>query len=76
MKTITAKEFFHTPSMLRRSYPGQTLVVTDNGKPSVTVSKVGRRPRLSRAELAKRAIDTKSGKKFDFVAARRKIETR
>ena len=31
MKTLTTREFFHSPGLVKSLRPGQSLVVTDNG---------------------------------------------
>ena len=51
MKTVTAREFFHWPSTVKALHAGQSLAVTDNGLPSFVVTKAGRRPRRSLANL-------------------------
>jgi hypothetical protein len=44
MKTLSTREFFHAPGLVKSLWPGQSLVVTDNGEPSFTVTKAGKRP--------------------------------
>ena len=51
MKTVTAREFFHWPSTVKALHPGQRMAVTDNGVPSFVVTKAGRRPCRSLADL-------------------------
>jgi antitoxin (DNA-binding transcriptional repressor) of toxin-antitoxin stability system len=53
MKTITTREFFHSPGIVKALRSGQSVVVTDNGKPALIVTKAGTRPRRSRADLDK-----------------------
>ena len=55
MKTLTTREFFHSPGLVKSLRPGQSLVVTDNGKPALTVTKAGQRPRRSREDLEREA---------------------
>jgi antitoxin (DNA-binding transcriptional repressor) of toxin-antitoxin stability system len=43
MKTVTTREFIHAPGLVRSLRPGRSLLVTDNGKPSFTVTKAGKR---------------------------------
>ena len=62
MKTITTREFFHSPATVKTLRPGQSLAVTDNGKPSFTIIKAGRRPRLTQADLDRRAVRIASHK--------------
>jgi len=75
MKTVTSREFFHTPSVLKVLHPGQTLVVTDKGAASFTVTKVGKRPRRSRAELERRAkrISPSAGPRIDITQVLEKL---
>ena len=58
MKTMTTREFFHTPGLIKTLRPGQSVVVTDNGKPSLVVTKPGRRPRKTLADLEREALDS------------------
>ena len=39
MKTLTLREFFHSPTLVKSLHPGQTLVVTSDGKPNLIVTK-------------------------------------
>jgi antitoxin (DNA-binding transcriptional repressor) of toxin-antitoxin stability system len=71
MKTLTTREFFHSPGLVKALRPGQSIVVTDNGKPALTVTKAGERPRRSRAELEREAseICPEAKPKVNFTAA-------
>jgi len=75
LKKLTLREFFHSPDLVRSLHPGQTLVVTSNGKPDLLVTKAGRRPKKTAAELRKeaKALLSKPGKKVDTVALLRKL---
>ncbi|HXP59771.1 MAG TPA: hypothetical protein VN829_04720 [Dongiaceae bacterium] len=75
MKTLTMREFFHSPGLTRSLHPGQTLVVTSRGKPDLLVSKAGRRPGKTAAELRQeaKALLSKPGRKVDTVALLRKL---
>jgi len=75
MKTLTMREFFHSPALVRSLHPGQTLVVTANGKPDLIVTKAGRRPRKSAMDLRReaKALLNQPGKKVDTVALLRKL---
>ena len=53
MKTMTTREFFHSPGIVKALRSGQSVVVTDNGKPALIVTKAGKRPRRSLADLQK-----------------------
>lgn len=55
MKTMTTREFFHSPGLVKVLRPGQSVVVTDKGTASFTVTKAGRRPVRTRAELEQEA---------------------
>ncbi len=55
MKTLTTREFFHSPGIVKALRSGERIVVTDNGKPALTVTKAGRRPRKTRADLDREA---------------------
>ena len=44
MKTLTTRELFHSPELVKSLRPGSSLVVTDNGKPAFVVTKAGQRP--------------------------------
>jgi hypothetical protein len=45
MKTVTAREFFHTPSLVNCLRPSEMLVVTKNGCEHFVVTKKGTRTR-------------------------------
>lgn len=55
MKTLTTREFFHSPGLAKSLKPGQSFIVTDNGKPSLIVTKAGKRPRKTREDLNREA---------------------
>src|SRR5262245_2642236 len=55
MKTVTTREFFHTPGLVKSLQPGHSLVVTDKGAPAFTVTKAGRRRKRTRADLEREA---------------------
>jgi hypothetical protein len=57
MKTVTTREFFHAPALVTSLHPGQSLMVTDNGTPSFTVTKTGRRPNKTMADLEREAAE-------------------
>jgi antitoxin (DNA-binding transcriptional repressor) of toxin-antitoxin stability system len=57
MKTITTREFFHSPGLMKSLRPGESIVVTDNGKPALTVTKTGKRRRRTREELEREAVE-------------------
>lgn len=78
MKTLTTREFFHSPGLTKSLRPGQTFVVTDNGKPSFTVTKAGQRPRKTRKDLEREAreICPNDRPKVNFTAAIKQLKTR
>ncbi len=75
MKTLTMREFFHSPSLVRSLQPGQALIVTAHGKPDLLVTKAGRRRKRTAVALQKeaKALLSKPGKKVDTVALLRKL---
>lgn len=75
MKTLTMREFFHSPALVKSLHPGQTLVVTSKGKPDLFVTKVEPRPKKTAEELQDeaKALLTKPGKKVDAVALLKKL---
>jgi hypothetical protein len=79
MKTITAREFFHWPSTVKALHAGQSLAVTDNGVPSFIVTKAGRRPRRTLADLEREAREVcpqPRKHKVDFTSAIRELKGR
>jgi hypothetical protein len=71
MKTMTTREFFHSPGIVKALRSGQSVVVTDNGKPALIVTKTGKRPRRSRADLEKeiREIFPEDSPKWNLTQA-------
>ncbi len=55
MRTLTTREFFHAPGLVKSLRRGQSLVVTDNGMPAFTVAKAGQRPLKRAKELRREA---------------------
>lgn len=45
MKTLTTREFFHSPGLVKSLRPGHSLTVTDKGVPAFTLTKAGQ-PRV------------------------------
>jgi hypothetical protein len=76
MKAVTTREFFHAPSLVMTLQPGQSLAVTDKGNPAFIVTKTGKRPRKSRADLEREAaeISARKGPKINFTAAIRELK--
>jgi hypothetical protein len=57
MKTVTKREFFHKPGLVKTLGPGRSLTVTDNGNPSFTVTKAGKRPVKTAEDLHREACE-------------------
>ena len=78
MKTLTTREFFHSPGLVKTLRPGQTVLVTDNGKSAFTVTKVGQRRRKTAEELRREAkeICPDRGVKVNFTAMMKKMKKR
>jgi antitoxin (DNA-binding transcriptional repressor) of toxin-antitoxin stability system len=78
MKTLTTREFFHSPGLLKALRPGQSIVVTDNSKPTLLVTKAGKRPRQSRQDLEREArqICPRDHPKADFTTALKEFKTK
>jgi hypothetical protein len=76
MKTLTTREFFHSPALAKTLRPGQSILVTDNGKPALTVTRAGQRRRKTRADLEREALDIcpDAKPKVDFTAALRELK--
>jgi hypothetical protein len=76
VKTITTREFFHAPGLMKSLHAGESLVVTDKGTAAFTVTKAGRRPRKTRADLEREAagISTRKGPKINFTEALKQLK--
>lgn len=77
MKTLSMREFFHSPALVRSLQPGQSMVVTSQGKPDLIVTKAAPRPRKSAKQWqdeARRLLDPKTKReKVDTVAILRDL---
>ena len=78
MKTLTSREFFQSPSVAQKMPAGETVLVTDNGKASLIVTKVVRPPRKTRADLEREAqqVSRRKGPKINFTEAIRELKGR
>jgi antitoxin (DNA-binding transcriptional repressor) of toxin-antitoxin stability system len=78
IKTLTTREFFHAPGLIKALRSGQSIVVTDNGKPALIVTKPGKRRRRSRANLEREAreICPQAKPKVNFTEALKALKTR
>jgi antitoxin (DNA-binding transcriptional repressor) of toxin-antitoxin stability system len=75
VKTVTTREFYHTPSLVKSMSEGQTVLVTSNGKPDFIVKKAGKRLRKTAAEMRREARETfpEDRPKVDTVAFLREL---
>jgi hypothetical protein len=78
MKTLTTREFFHSPGLVKGLRSGQSILVTDKGRPALIVTKVGRRPRKTRADLEREAreICPDAKPKVNFTAALKALKSK
>ncbi|MCI0536409.1 MAG: hypothetical protein L0Z50_14410 [Verrucomicrobiales bacterium] len=78
MKTITTREFFHAPGLVKSLQPGQSLVVTDKGAPAFTVTRAGRRHAKTQADLEREAAEIcpDEGPKVNFTSAIKEMKRR
>jgi hypothetical protein len=78
MKTMTTREFFHAPALVKSLHPGQSLLVTDNGKAALVVTKAGKRRRKTLADIERAAcqVSPQPGPKVNFTAAIMEIKGR
>ncbi len=76
MKTVTTREFYHAPGLIKTLPAGQSLLVTDNGKASFTVTKTGKRPIKTVADLIRDAeeISSRTSPKVNFTAEIKKLK--
>lgn len=79
MKTLTTREFFKSPSIIKALRPGQSILVTEDGRHALTVTKANERPRKTRADLEREAREIcpdPRRQKVDFTAAIRELKGR
>ncbi len=78
MKTITTREFFHAPGLIKSLHPGQSLLVTDKGTAAFIVTKTGKRRRKTRSDLEKEAaaICPESRPKVNFTQTLKELKRR
>ena len=76
MKTVTTREFFHAPALVKGLRPGQSLIVTDNGNPNFTVTKAGKRPVKTAEDLRREAKEIFPGNrpKVNFTAIIKRLK--
>lgn len=63
MKTVTKREFYRTPALVRSLRAGETVLVTDQGKTSFLAIKPGKPPHKTTAELAAEAEELLPGRR-------------
>ncbi|MCX6972463.1 MAG: hypothetical protein NTV93_20260 [Verrucomicrobia bacterium] len=68
MKTVTAREFYHSSKLVDELPEGGQLVVTANGKPKFLVSRYGERPKMTRKLAESLSSDWGTPPDFDSVA--------
>ena len=75
MKTMTMEKFYDSPGLAQSLLPGQSLLVTSDGKSHLLVTKAGQRPRKTAHQMRReaRALLKKPGKKVDTVALLREL---
>ncbi len=76
MKTISTREFFHTPALVKGLQPGQSLVITDKGDPAFTVTRAGKRPVKTVKDLHRQAKELFPGNraKVNFTSLIRELK--
>jgi hypothetical protein len=76
MKTMSTREFFHAPAVVKSLRPGQSVLVTDNGKPNFTITKAGSRPVKTAEDLRREAEQIFPGKrpKVNFTSLIRNLK--
>ncbi len=76
MKTVTTREFYHTPALVRGLRGGQSMLVTDNGTPAFVVTKAGKRSIKMADDLAREAaqICLPGRPKVDLTALMKKLK--
>ncbi len=75
MKTMTMEKFYDSPGLARSLLPGQSLLVTSEGKPELIVTKAGQHPKRTAHQMRReaRALLKRPGKKVDTVALVREL---
>jgi antitoxin (DNA-binding transcriptional repressor) of toxin-antitoxin stability system len=70
MKTMTTREFFRSPGLVKSLRPGQSITVTDKGTPAFTVIRAGKRRIKTAEDLRREAreICPDQGTKVNFTA--------
>jgi len=76
MKTVSTREFFHAPALVKNLRPGQSLLVTDKGNPNFMVTKAGGRPVKTAKDLQREAKEMfpENRAKVNFTSLIRKLK--
>jgi antitoxin (DNA-binding transcriptional repressor) of toxin-antitoxin stability system len=74
MKTVTAREFYHSSKLVDELPDGGQLVVTSNGKPKFLVSRFGERPKMTRELAESLSSEWDTPPDFDSVAFLRDLK--
>ena len=76
MKTMTTREFFHSPGLVKSLRPGQSFIVTDKGEPAFTVIRAGQRRIKTAGDLEREAREIFPGErsKVNFTAIMKKMK--
>lgn len=78
MKTLTTQEFFESPTVAQELPVGETVLVTDDGKNCLVITKVIKPPRktLEQIEEEARMVSPRSEPKVNFTVAIRELKGR
>jgi hypothetical protein len=76
VKTLTTREFFHSPGLIKSLGPGSSLIVTDKGQPAFVVTKAGKRPIKTAEDLRREAREIFPGDrpKVNFTAVMKSLK--
>lgn len=74
MKTVSAREFYHSSKLVDELPEGGRLVVTANGKPKFLVSRYGERPKMTKELAESLSSDWGTPPDFDSVAFLRSLK--
>jgi hypothetical protein len=79
MKTLTSREFFESPAVAKKLSAGETVLVTDDGKDCLVVTKLVKPPRKTREQLEQEAREICPNPrpyKVNFTEALRELKGR
>ncbi len=71
MQTLTGRNFFHSPGLVKGLRSEQSVLVANNAKPAKVATKAGMRPRRTRAQLEREVLKIcpKASPNVDFTSA-------